>query len=376
MCPDFCPDVRISIRDSVFPASIVRDSSYRGYVAPYSAPTLQVSNGGTVESRGVFRFSAFQEELQVGSSASQTGPVVATDSFRLNVTLARRTDEGQVLELAVFRLPADVDTAASFGDLDPFFQDSTAIGILAIADTVDDGQVSAILPGDAFPTLEADSFRVGIGFALRSAVGFADFVTINADPSSGSLTRYAQVDSADGELAARTDEVTLSMDNFVFPALAPLGAAQLTVGGAPAARAFLRSALPAYVVDSSNVLRATLIMVPSEPVSGAPGDTVFLIAKALATDVGPKSPVIEIDVDTLSLGTADVPVGSTDTVRIDITHIVRSWTQNPDRPRSLALVAQTEAASAAEFRFHSSESASAVPVLQVTYSPLIERGGG
>lgn len=366
MCPDFCPAVRIGLVDSLFATSVERDSSYRGFADPYNASSMQVSRGGTVESRLVMRFNPFAEELD-------DGPVVAIDSFVLTLTLDRRSDV-QGLELGIFHLPVSVDTATVFADVEPFFQDSTQVASFTIPDSVSEGAVAATLPGDAFPTLDADSLVAAIGLAVKSPSGFASFETINANATGATLTRYVQVDSADGETAARSEPVAPIMDNYVLNDIPPPGATVLAVGGVPAARALLRVVLPRDVVDSSNVLRATLIMVPAEPVIGAPGDTVFLRAKAVATDVGPKSPFVEIPVDTLPLGRVDVPVGTTEPVRIDITHILRSWSLDAARPRSFMLMVANEAASFAEFRFFSSASAADRPVLQVTYAPPVAGG--
>ncbi len=374
-CPDFCPAAQIEILDSAFARSIVQDSSYAGYVKQYDATRMQVSGGGTVETRAIVRFAAFKDSLQVGASSSALGRVVASDSFLLAVTLARRSTDVQGLELGIYRLPRDIDSLSTYEGLDSYFQDSTRIGSLAIADSVLQGSVTAVLPGDAFPNLDADSLVAAVGLAMSGQVGFADFLTINGSPTSAALTRYAQVDSAGEQTVARQDPVGPRTDSFVFPASAPLPASVLTVGGAPASRALLRVVLPPEIVDSSEVLRATLLMVPSEPVRGAPGDSVFVRAMALATDVGPKSPSIEIPIDTLTLGMVDVLAGATDTVRIDITHIVRSWKFDPKRPRSFMLKVERESTSIAEFRFHSSSSAAGGPLLRVTYAPPVSRGG-
>lgn len=367
VCPDFCPAVRIGIVDSIFAVSIERDSSYRGYVDSYVAGNMQVSTGGTVESRAVVRFSAFEAEFP-------DGPIAVLDSFELQVSVDRRSGDVQGLELGVFRLPPDVDTTTSFDDVSPFFDDSVRIGTVTVPDSITAGRVSAILPGDAFPTLVEDSLIAAVGLALTTPSGFVDLGTLNADELNTILIRHVQVDTAGGFTEAQLDTTGVSMDNYVFPALPDQGDTELLVGGAPAARSILRSALPTDVVDSSNVLRATLLMVPSVQVIGAPSDTVFLQAQAVAADVGAKSPVVEIDVDTLSFGRANVLVGSADTVRIDITHIVRSWGLDASRPRSMMLLVGEEAATWAEFRLFSSAAAAGGPILHVTYAPPIDRG--
>ena len=64
-----------------------------------------------------------------------------------------------------------------------------------------------------------------------------------------------------------------------------------------------------------------------------------------------------------------IPVGSADTIRVDITHIVRPWQSDSTLPQSLLLAVLPEAATLGEVRVLSSES-NAAPSLHLTYVPL------
>ena len=77
-------------------------------------------------------------------------------------------------------------------------------------------------------------------------------------------------------------------------------------------------------------------------------------------------------------GFAYVTVGQTDTVRIEITELVRAWKVNPLLPRTLSLRALDEGTSAAELRFHSTRIAIGAPALEVTFVPpvVLRPGGG
>ena len=374
-CPDYCPSTRIELLDSVVVGAIERDSSFRGYVPPHVAGRMQVAKGSATESRGVIRFLRFAEEVQFGQISVDTRPVVVIDSFRVNLDLEGRSAGNGDLELVIHRLPAYVDTTTTFADLDPFFDDSTEIAAIQVPDSVATEVISAILPGDAFPGLAADSLVAAIGIALRSSSqGFANLGTVDANFQNITVTRYVQVDSADGVLAERADTTIADMDTFVFPTPPAPGPTALAVGGTPSARALLRVTLPPRIVDSSNVVRATLILLPSEPTLGAPGDTLLIQAEAVAADFGPKSPIIPLPADSLPFASARVAVGTMDTVRIDITHIVVPWKGNPNLPRSFMLRAVPEGTALAELRFNSSESAVGSPLLQITYVPPIAIG--
>jgi len=56
--------------------------------------------------------------------------------------------------------------------------------------------------------------------------------------------------------------------NFVFNPPTPPVDSNLAVGGVPSARALLRVALPAFLHDSIDVVRATLVLVPVNAVPG------------------------------------------------------------------------------------------------------------
>jgi hypothetical protein len=361
-CPDYCPAINIQVLDSIIPGSIERDSSYRGYVDPHEAIRMEVSRGGVAESRVVMRFFPFPEEINSDS-------IVAIDSFQISLLLQKRSADVSDLELAIFRLPPGVDTATTFQELDPFFQDSTKLGTLVVPDSVTGGTISAVFPGALLANLTADSMVAAIGVAFGPALtGFAHLAAVDFVDSATTLARFAQVDTASGELAEASDSVRVEMDTYVFSEVPPPDPTVLAVGGAPAARVLMRTVLPADIVDSAHVVRATLLLLPAGPALGAPGDTVFVRVQPLATDVGPKSPFLNALEDTLALGKADIPVGALEPVRIEVTHIVAQWRDNPDLPRTFILMTQFEGQSLAEFRFHSSEGIES-PIMQVTYVP-------
>ncbi len=277
-----------------------------------------------------------------------------------------RRSASDSLELIVHRLPVFVDSSTTFADVADFFDDSTEIGVISIPDTVSSGAVSATLAADVFPTLEADSQVVAIGLRFRAtSPGFAD---VSAQVSL--LSRFVQVDSTQGMIIEGTQTQLVNSDLFVATNAPPLDPASLAVGGSPSARALLRVDLPDDIILRSAVVRATVMLIPTEPVIGAPGDTILINAERLAADFGPKSPIIPLPADSSAneQGSRRVPVGTMDTVQIDITHIVKPWRRNLLAPRSFMLRASPEGSSVGEFRFGSSES-SFIPVIQITYIP-------
>ncbi len=367
-CPDFCPSTLITVVDTVIEGSIARDSAFRGYVSPHRARVLQAAaDGQGLLSRAIVRFSPFSERIVLVTGDTIGSEIVAVDSFRVQLIIARRSDSAGV-QLALHRIPRTVDSATTFAELDPFFDDSTRIVTAEIPDTLENqGAMQIVLPSDAFPAFEMDEREVAIGIALEApASGFVNLGTLAAS-SPPILTRFVQVDSAGADTLARQDAKQPVFNSFVFTGLTAPPADVLFAGGVPSARSILRVDLPSSIIDSTEIVRATLILVPSEPALGAPRDTFSLRAEILAADFGPKSPIVPLLTD---IGSTRVAVGTSDTVRVDITHIVQPWRTDPDAPRSFAIRVSPEGSGLGELRFGSSRGGNP-PALQLTFVPLI-----
>ncbi len=372
ICPDYCPPSRIEVIDAIIADGVERDSSYRGYLHTHRATSLQVTTGGMIESYGVVRFFRFSEEGITDTTTATPMPVVAIDSFGVNLIVDARSPGTGDFELALFRLPATVDSATTFSDLQSVFLDSTEIALASFSGVEAEDSLSVVIPGDAFPTLEEDGGVVAIGISMRSVEpAYVDIATSDKSALSISVTRFVQVDSADGELAARTETKYSAFDTFVFPDQPEAGPEALGVGGSPSAHSFLKIALPPFIVDSANVVRATLLLVPSEPVVGAPGDTIRVVVEGLAADFGPKSPILQVPDDSIEIYSSLATTGSTDTLRIDVTHVISRWKDDTTLVRALMLRAVREGATLSEFRFYSSESAIGKPGLHVTFVPPV-----
>jgi hypothetical protein len=368
ICPEYCPANLVDVFDSLFVGSIVEDSAWSGYVAPDQAIRAQaVTDGAAAESRPIIRFIALPDVINAL-------PILSIDSFRLDVLVpARAAVSG--LEMVVHRLTADIDSATTYADLAPYFEDSTQIGVIPLPDTLVGGVVGTPLPGDAFPTLAEDEWVAAVGLNLPPGPeAWVDLATLESF-GQAVLTMYARVEQGTDTIEV-SDFRQSAFDSYVSVDQTSFDRDVLAAGGAPSWRSILRVDLPSYVVDSSDVSRATLILVPSEPILGGAGDTLRLRADGLTQDVGPKSPIVapapEIR-DTLSVGGLSLFVGASDTVVIDVTHIIKPWRVDTARPHSIVLWMVPEAASVGQARFWSSRSAVGAPSLAITYIPLFPR---
>jgi hypothetical protein len=377
-CPDFCPVGEIQLIDTVFVGtvlvgldSVLEEESFTGYVEPMAAAAMQVVGGGAaVESHGLIWFAPFADSAAI-DTVGTLGPVIRQDSFELSLVILDRSPDVTGLEITVHRISPSVDREGDFAALAPFFEDSTIVGVVAVPDDVSEDTVSTILPFDAFPEFEADDGQVALGLSIRG--GTPAFASLNTRESAlgALLTRFVLVE-APGDSVEVSDFRFPEFDAFVDTDLPSPLAGSLLIGGTPSSRTFVRVALPPFIMDSSNIVRAHLLFVPVEPALGAPSDTFEVVAEPLGADFGAKSPILS-GLDS-SLVRAEVGVGTTDTVVIDISRILAFWQATPDQVRTLVLRFADEAASVAELRVGSTRFLGSEPALRVTYIPPFSFG--
>jgi hypothetical protein len=413
-CPDFCADAEFRVVDTLLATSLGRDTTFRGYVQPHEAVALSIVSLPSVEGRALLRTQRMSPTRMLGGDPTEY-PIAAVDSLRLALTLLRPDTTPRNLTLSVYRVAKTIDSATTFADVagsfipdslarrvnlddlftqpvqyDPLLDDSVRIDP-ATGDMLRVDRVGNRL----FLRLKLDSAQAPFVAADSAELAFGIAVTADDAPSAilgsrrGTVGDIAQlewffaVDSAGMALARRDQLVVADFDSFVFdPAPAPVDDTQLAVGGAPSARSLLRLDLPRAIRDSGQVIRATLLLVPQVAALGVPADSFVLAVHRVQADLGAKSPLAGPIVvgDSTNVATAWVHVGATDTVRVEVTRIVRLWTADTAAAptfvlRQLASIGGfAEGVSLSEIRFYSSRVAAWRPTLHVTYMPRIHFG--
>lgn len=406
-CPDFCPSGQIVAIETLLATSVSRDSAFRGYIEPEDAAMLPVASLPQVDSRPIFEMFAITPRLRIDTgSDTTTGPIVV-DSMRLTLSLVRRDTAAHNLRLAFYRLPLGLDSTSSFAGLAPAFAGQPARvvnldSLLALPGRRDATTGDTVLSVDSVrnavtiafkfdttqvPFLAADSGRVALGVRVTAdslaslALGSREGAFFGA--TGPKMVWFNRVDSL-GKLVPRDSQLRLTrFDGFVFdPPAAPLDS-NLTLGGVPSSRALLRFALPRYIRDSSQIIRATLILVPVAPVLGTHADSFFLNVRRVLADIGSKSPA-----DTLSSNSKVFRPGVLDSIRVEVTPIFRSWQADTTKPMAAYLLLlpldrrdttnlnnlETEGTAHTTLRVYSSRTAAFRPGLVVTYVPRFKFG--
>ena len=366
-CPGLCPGGPQTLFETVLGPLAGLDSSFHTYVAPGQGKALLVSSGlPASEDRAVYRFVTRQDSIAVRDTAR----AYTVDSVLITLNIVARDTLVGGLKVVLFHLPSGVDSTATFESVDPQLVDANLIDTIAVPDSVHSGQIQTILRG-------ADVARVAIppgtggvlamGLRMTASAGTGIRVGSLGGGNGATFVSYLTVDVPDtgsvrNQLLSRATE----FNTFVTQNRASPDPTLLTVGGDSSSRSILRFVLPPQLKDSATIIRATLELIPAHPLLGLRGDPAVLEAHAVLADLGPKSP---ITTDPLGIVTDTIPDGTTDTLRLEVTRLVRLWQASTDRPPAIFLKLNPEAATFTRAAFGSTNPASPVgpPRILITF---------
>ena len=365
-CPELCPGGESRVFDTVITPPAGSDTSYVGYIARPSAHSLLVSNGlPASEDRAVIRFAARQDSIE----RRDTLRAYTVDSAQLSLNLLARDTLVNGLKLYLYRIDPTVDEDDTFATVVPQLVPTAIIDSIQVPDSVNSGEVKTMLRG---PDLEKVALPLGTGGVLAIGVSMAadqpSGVRLGALATSSEATfiSFVTLDVPDtGSSKRESVRRAPSLNAFVTESPQIPDNAFLTVGGEPSARALIRFDLPEDIRDSATIVRATLELLPRSPLLGLPSDRPLLQAKALLADLGSKSPVTS---ETRLFATDTLDLGSADTVRLDVTSIVRRWQAESRPPQAVFLSLLPEAGSFTRPVFGSTRSGTVGgPRLRITY---------
>jgi hypothetical protein len=158
----------------------------------------------------------------------------------------------------------------------------------------------------------------------------------------------------------------------------PASGSILAVGGLPPRRVYLRFDIPSFLIDSSTVVRATLLLNQIANPALDPTDTVLILPQAVLAGPAVTDPekaaqiIANISVDTLKL-----QPGKSGPTNVELAAAFSLWrTQQPDTlPRAIVLKSVAEGNSPIELRFSSSEDVAALrPRLRISYTSRVPLG--
>ena len=387
-CPDLCPGRTVTVRDTIIDA-VTLDTGVRGYPPLGTEPYILLASRPGLDTRGVIRFDTLPSKFTRGGVDSA---ITRADSAHILLVLDRaRSRYRAPITLTLF----DVDTTASDTDLDAIkalFRADRRIG----SATFDSAAIKDTLrvPLDTAPLLDKikNGKRLRIGLQVtspnpvvlrvysRDAGAWIPGIDVQAqvsyDPHPDTAVRPIPVGP---ESRTPNDSPTLRndlTDYFVVFQAPEAGAPNdLSVGGLPGERSYLRFNIPSFILDSSTILRATLFLTQKPNRTSTTPDTIVVYPRLVTasenvTDVARSAELITppgFSFDSLTLSSADSGTRS-----IEIVNALLRWSFFVEQKaqRAVVLTASLEGALPGEVIFFSTEAPAAVrPRLRVSYSP-------
>ncbi|MEO8336475.1 MAG: hypothetical protein ABI664_15960 [bacterium] len=391
-CPELCTDESAAVRDTVLLGAIVVDTTFNGFPRPGEDRDVSLWNNlDTADVRLVARFDSLPLNYQI-VGASSDSLIRRVDSASLIFTV------DTILQKGTFPLTIDafdVDTTAAdslTSALVPLFRADRLIGSQTF--TASDLKVDTLRLGLDNAALFAkirDTLRLRVGLRVRGQGSSHIRVLGNSF-----VPRIRFRVSADTTIAPDTifprsktppDDANIQSAYTLYKIIAagalplpPLGS--FSIGGFAGGRAYLRFDIPTAVLDSVQVIRASLLLTQRTARSTAAIDdtlTVFtqpVLASPSVTDIFTASQFIggarAYGIDSVRFAARDSGQKS-----IELVNLLRFWKSigPTNTSRSVVLRALQEGATPAEANFFSIEGPAALrPRLRLTYVP--RRGFG
>jgi hypothetical protein len=410
-CPALCPIEEVGIVDTTIQGVLSDTTVYPGPpIGSESMVLLLTRTDGALDLRGVFRFDSLPKvfvkhapttgtpdtahyeikavkgaNLFVLGDTTKTAPPLPTDSVTL---VAYDVDTTGVVDTAVAPVAALFTPAREIG--------RRRIRAEAVRDTFS-------IPLSDAAVLAKIQAHTGLRIGLRiesggntainiasSAVG--SFATVRFAPSA--TTDPAEADSVQSfaiNTLSPTDDETQALFlrdyTLVVKGNPPPPVGQVAVGGIRGRRIYMTFDVPKRLLDSTQIVRATLRLNQVASPLATPADTgelEVLLGTALTsvTDITKRSlfhepvgfdPERKLFYGSISGLRAVKLRADTSAVRsIEVAPILRDWagTDVTKQPHSIVLALPTEGSSTVELRFASLEAAANLrPSLQITYVP-------
>jgi hypothetical protein len=392
-CPQACGDQSAVLRDTTLTGVVVQDSVLLGYpLLGFTKDFPIVAQGDTADVRLVMRFDTLPNKFRNPNASVDSTVTKVDSSFLTFVVDTAVTRFSSTSPVTIDAYDVDTNTVDSLRlELLPLFRPDRKIGSITFASLAISDTLRLRLSDSVVLAKALAGAPLRIGLQVRSAQPvqvqvsgstFTPRVTFRMSPDTLVATDTVPIVSR----TPAEDEILASVYG-VYPivalgALPPPPAGVNVVGGVTGARTYLRFDVPSILVDSVQVVRASLLLqqVPSRVAANAADSMAILVNPILAgsqiTDVATivnlSGPGISVGVDSARLVPGDAGLKS-----VELVTLFRIWRAvGPTNSiRGIVLRAKQEAANPAELDFVSSEGpVDQQPRLRITYVP--RRGFG
>ena len=389
-CPLLCPEQAISLRDTVIDA-VLTDTTVLGLPPIGSESYLMLaSHGDTAETRVIVRYDTLPQQY---TKSGIDSAIVNIDSATL-ITPIVKPDSTNRPRGPVTIEAYDVDTTATdtvSSILGSLFRPDRFLGSRTFLpeSLLDTLRIPISTDSVLAAVKNATPFRVGLrlvtaaGYDIRiGSTQVSNPVTLRIKASKDTaatpvmVTPVSRTPADKPFLAGPLADYTI-----VLRGLTGQPPALLSVGGLPSRRTFIHFDVPSHIVDSTTIVRASLLLtqVPNRRLDQSDSIYVYplaVLASPAVTDVATLLEFLgtngQFGMDSLKLVPADSGARS-----FEIVGLVRTWRGQATTvvPRSIALRSGAEGQLPGQIDFFSTKGpASLRPRIRITYVPQTSYG--
>jgi hypothetical protein len=380
-CPLLCPDQGGGI-ETVTIDAVTLDSTVSALEGQGTETSLLVATrGDTIDARAIVRFDSIPDRYRKPGPDTASFEVTTVDSafLRMRVdTIGGKIPATVTLDLYDVNSTAPDSAVAAIAAL---FVPERLITSVTLANSALKDTINIPIPPEAILARKAQPMRVGIRARGPQSVQ----LRLLSQEGAGTPTLLSYRVSPDTTIAKVTLQPfsktpldqpilanSLSDYTLLVKGTATGPQSQLNIGGLPSRRVYMRFNIPAFLIDSVDVVRATLLLTQQPNNTIDPGDTVSIIphislATTAVTDVAKAAQITAV----ASTDTLHVTPGGTGQKQLEIASIITLWRAQPaaETPRAIVLLSTLEGTSPLEARFYPAEAAPDLrPRLRISYS--------
>jgi hypothetical protein len=386
VCAVLCPPLGGAVQNVTIDAVAV-DTAVPALSGPGAETRLLLATrGDTLDARVIFRFDSLPSTYREGTDTAKLITLVDSAILRLRLdTLSIKGGDPVTIEAY------DVDTTAndtSTAAVLALFRPDRLIASLSytrsgLRDTID-----YPLPNAHVLAKAQSGQRMRIGLRAVS-IGSSQISFFSEE--AGLPTRLRFRVSADTVIApyfitpfskTPTDDPVAREnlgDYTIFARRPPEGSpVDLAVGGIPARRTVFRFEIPSSIIDSSTIVRATLLLNQISNPMLDPTDTVFVLPQLSLAGSAVTDPAKAAQIITgLGIDTVKVRPGDSGPVLIELASAFPAWKalKPSETPRVVVLRSRDEGISPLQVRFYSLEAAPGLrPRLRISYTNEVPLG--
>jgi hypothetical protein len=394
-CPRLCPSQTLTVLDTVLNPVLLFDSTFAGFpVIGDEQEILLATRGDTLETRGVIRFDTIQTSFTPTNDTLQA--ITHVDSAYLTIVLdTARARIPATIRFELYDVDDSVETDTLSAPVNARFSPNRRIGGITVARAFLPETLKVPVSDSAILSKITTRGRLRVGvrvdgsgpawIRMGSTIGSAGAVLTYRGSLDSTVAPLTNSPLSNYPVGTLEEGIREGLTNYSIVAknALPQFSNTMQVGGNPGRRAYLRFNIPSHIVDSSTIVRATLVLTQRPIPYGDLRDTMTIQAQVVLanpqiTDLRRASDIISapgLDVtDSLLVSPRDSGQKT-----IDMFLLLRAWrTQDAllyPPPRAVVLRASPENVLPFEASFFNSLSPAALrPMMKISYVPTITFG--